>query len=270
LKSADERICYDLFAEKFLEDNWNPLGGFPLPRTISFWLFELASPGWNGYFVARTRFIDEALQANLNRGLQQLVIMGAGYDSRAYRFEQQLKDSVAVFEVDHPATQIFKLTKLKEIFGVQPKHVQFVPVDFSTDSLQRRLSESGFDPNRRTMFIWEGVSMYLPADAVEKTLTFVAHSFKGNWLVFDYTFPAVIDGTYADRSATVWRKAAKRYGEELLFGVEEGGIQVFLGRRGFSLIETANHQSLKQRYFKGANESRIVSPAIELVHAQVE
>lgn len=269
LKPADERICYDPFAERFLGNNWNPIGEFPLPRAVGFWLFELGAPGLNAYFAARTRYLDDVLLTNLQEGLQQLVIMGAGYDSRAYRFEQQIKGSTEVFEVDHPATQGFKLAKLKETFGSVPGHVHFVPVDFVTDTLQRRLSENGFDPSRRTLFIWEGVSYYLSAEAVDKTLAFIAASSKGTSLVFDYTYPSVINGTYPDRGAKKWRTSVRGYGEELRFGVEAGSIGTFLAQRGFSLVEAVNHELLKQRYFKGVNESRRIIPVIDLVHARV-
>lgn len=224
-------------------------------------------PGWNAYFVARTRFIDDALQTSLSGGLEQLVILGAGYDSRAFRFERP-GHSAKVFEVDHPATQQDKVVTLKKQFGSLPSHLHLVPVDFTHDVLADRLLKAGYEPDRRTMFIWEGVSMYLPPGAVDQTLAFVAQqSGRGSSIVFDYTHPDVIDGTCRRREATMWRKSVKRLGEELLFGIQEGAIEKFLKPRGFSVVKNADHAFLKQEYFTGINESRAITPIIEVVHA---
>ena len=266
-KPASERVCYDQYAHLFLGDNWNPIGDFPLPTRAAFWLWELLMPGWNAYFVARTRFIDDALETGLNDGLEQLVIMGAGYDSRALRFER-LKHSVKVFEVDHPATQQAKSAKLKNEFGSLPAHVHLVPVDFTKDALPDRLRESGYDPARRTMFIWEGVSMYLPPTAVDETLAFAhRHSGPGSSIIFDYTHPSVVNGTCRRREAKMWQRSVKRMGEALLFGIEEGTIGTFLKPRGFSVVTNADHEFLKRRYFTGDNEKRVITPVIEIVHA---
>ena len=118
------------------------------------------------------------------------------------------------------------------------------------------------------MFIWEGVSMYLPPAAVDQTLAFVAkQSGAGSSIVFDYTHPSVINGTCRRREATMWRKSVKRLGEELLFGIEEGTIDRFLKPRGFSLVKNADHEFLKREYFTGVNEKRAITPIIEIAYA---
>ena len=82
-------------------------------------------------------------------GLNQLVIIGAGFDTRAYRFEE-VKENLKVFEVDHPVTQQVKVEKIKEIFGELPDHVIYVPVVFGADRLDRKLLENGYEPKFRT------------------------------------------------------------------------------------------------------------------------
>lgn len=266
-KPASERVCYDPYADTFIGSNCNPFGDFPLPPRVAFWLWDLVMPGWDAYFVARTRFIDDALETRLREGLDQLVIMGAGYDSRALRY-RQLKDSVQVFEVDHPATQQVKSTRLRQMFGTLPKHIHLVAVDFTAETLKGRLQEFGYRSNRRTMFIWEGVSMYLPPSAVDETLAFVSDSSgSGSSIIFDYTYPSVIDGTCRRRESVMWRRSVKRLGEDLLFGIEEGTIETFLKQRGFSVARNADHVFLKQTYFTGVNEMRLVTPIVAIVHA---
>jgi methyltransferase (TIGR00027 family) len=120
-----------------------------------------------------------------------LVKLGAGYDSRAYRFDLH---QVKTFEVDHPATQQDKLEKVKAIFGESPRHVCYVPVDFNTKSAADRLLQFGFDPTLKTIFIWQGVSMYLTAQAVDNTLSF-AMQCSGNEsaVVFDFIYQEVLE-----------------------------------------------------------------------------
>src|SRR5512139_2654490 len=153
-KPEDERICHDPYARKFIPAWMYYVLGFFIRSGYAEW----RGPGVNGFLAARDRYIDDVLQNSLSEGLQQLVILGAGYDSRSYRFDLT---GVKVFEVDHPATQVDKLAKLQATFGKIPEHVTYVPVDFNTQTLERCLLESGYDPKRKTLFIWQGVSMYL-------------------------------------------------------------------------------------------------------------
>ena len=97
-----------------------------------------------GFLTVRERHIDEYLKTCLAHGVQQVVILGAGYDARAYRFDE-FKRGVKVFEVDHPATQQAKLKKLAKIFGGVPQYVTYVPIDFNTQTLEQRLRECGYD-----------------------------------------------------------------------------------------------------------------------------
>jgi methyltransferase (TIGR00027 family) len=108
----------------------------------------------NGFLMARERYIDDVLQNFLNEGLQQLVILGAGYDSRAYRFD--LPGRVKTFEVDHPVTQADKLKRVQRVFGKIPEHVTYIPVDFNTQTLSERLLSSGYGPGLISLFIWQG------------------------------------------------------------------------------------------------------------------
>ena len=186
---------------------------------------EWRGPGVLGWLVARERYIDDTLQASLQAGLEQLVILGAGYDSRPYRFEA-LKSSAAtirVFEVDHPATQVDKQDRLVKIFGQVPAHVVFVPVDFNTQSLPTRLSEMGYNPSLKTLFIWQGVSMYLQARAVDETLSFVETcSGTGSAIVFDYIYQSALDGLQKHGEVSNMRRYRFMTGEGLTFGIPRG------------------------------------------------
>jgi methyltransferase (TIGR00027 family) len=269
-KPVDQRICYDPFAEKFLKPSFTLLGETRVPKFLANWMYEQMLPGFFGFTVARARHIDEIVQTCVENGLEQLVILGAGYDSRAYRFEQ-LKEQARVFEVDHPATQQIKATKLQEILGSLPNHVVFVPIDFTQQTLSEQLFESGYEKERNTLFVWEGVTYYMMPEAVDVTLAFVVNnSGKGSSIVFDYTHPSVVEGVCARREAKMFLRGADSFGEPLCFGIAEGTIESFLMQRGFGQVNNVTDEWLKQHYFTGVNRKRTITPIFEIVHAIVQ
>ena len=207
------------------------------------------------------------MQDFLNKDLQQLVILGAGFDSRAYRFDR-LKDQVKVFEVDHPATQAEKLAKLKAIFMTIPKHVTYVPVDFNAQTLEERLPESGYDPTSKTLFIWQGVTIYLTPKAVDDTLRFVVQfSVPGSAIVFDYVFRKVLDGVQKHNEISSMQRYRFMTGEDLTFGIAEGAIETFLKERDFHQIRDVNANALKKAYFTGSNAGRKIASGYGIVVA---
>jgi methyltransferase (TIGR00027 family) len=250
-RPADERICYDPFARRFVPGWLYYLMRFFIRTGYAEW----RGPGVNGFLAARDRYSDDVLQKFLNEGLQQLVILGAGYDSRAYRFNLA---GMKVFEVDHSATQADKLAKLKAIFGKIPEHVTYVPVDFNTQTLEARLLESGYDPKQKALFIWQGVTMYLTNEVVDSTLAFVVnHSGAGSAVVFDYIYRSILD---AQKHGEI--KNMRRYrfmtGEALTFGIPEGRVETFLKERGFHSVKDVDVDYLKATYFIGKNAGRAV------------
>ena len=222
-----------------------------------------------GFITARVRYIDDYLSGHIRDGIEQLVVLGAGFDSRPYRFEQ-LRERVRVFEVDHPATQRAKKEKLSKIFGEIPSYVTFVPVDFTQETPEKRLPESGYDEAVKTLFIMEGVTMYLNPEAMDGTLSFVArHSGPGSSLIFDYMYKSIIDGTVKRGEVTRMRRNRLHSGEGLTFGIEEGQIEDYLLERGFQQIHDANHQELESKYFTGENHNRRVASGYSIATATI-
>ncbi|HEX7620673.1 MAG TPA: class I SAM-dependent methyltransferase [Anaerolineales bacterium] len=264
-KPLGDRICYDPYARRFVP-GW-------LYATLAFFIrsgyAEKRGPGVGEFLVARERYIDDVLQDFLNKDLQQLVILGAGYDSRAYRFDK-MKEQVKVFEVDHPATQADKLARVRGIFGVIPTHVTFVPVDFNSQTLEKRMPESGYDPTLITLFIWQGVTMYLKTKAVDDTLRFVVqHSTPGSAIVFDYVYRDVLDSNQKHNEISNMRRYRFMTGEGLTFGIEEGAIEAYLKNRGFRLVRDMDATGLKQAYFTGNNERRKIAAGYGIVVAEI-
>jgi methyltransferase (TIGR00027 family) len=252
-KPARERICYDPYARRFIPGWMYHIFGFFIKAGYT----EIRGPGVQGFLVARERYIDDTLQGFLENDLQQLVILGAGYDSRAYRFD--VAGKVKTFEVDHPATQADKQAKVRAVFGILPEHVTYVPIDFNTQSLEERLFDSRYDPTLKTFFIWQGVSMYLTAEAVDATLRFVTeHAGHGSAIVFDYIYREALDGIRKQNEVGNMRRYRFITGEGLTFGIPIGTIYSFLELRGFHQVKNVDADDLKAAYFTGGNTSRAI------------
>lgn len=164
--------------------------------------------------TARTSFYDAALRRHLP-GIDQLVILGADFDTRAYRLSPE--DQVRCLEIDRPRTQAFRLRMLKNA-GLATNLATYVPADFDTETWFEKLVAAGFDPARPAFFLWEAVTMYLDRASVEGTLQRIARSAPGSVVAFDYFSAGII----ASRSPYMryGRAATKFVGERLTFGID--------------------------------------------------
>lgn len=195
----------DYLAERALLPYQNALTRVP---RLSRWLLERGLPGAFGYFNARTRYFDDVLLEEARLGLEQLVVLGAGFDSRSIRFSAALR-TARVFEVDMPEVLALRAERLLQ--GHQTTTAIAVPIDFERDDLGEALLEQGYAPGARTLFLWEGVTYYLPIDAVRNVLSFVAsRSGPGSSILFDYVTKAFVEGDYSGygtrRLADGWRR----------------------------------------------------------------
>ena len=264
------RICYDPYAIHFISRRYRVIRRIPLLSRYLRRRRDRILPGMFGALVARTRLFDDRLQSAIEGGIEQLVILGAGYDTRAYRFESLRMNRTNVFEVDHPATQRVKVRKILKILGAAPEHVVFVPVRFNRQSLADCLFRAGYEPRQQTLFIWEGVTMYLYPMAVDATLRFVAgNSAPGSSVLFDCLAPEVVDGRCDLPEAKALRARVTRVNEPLRFGINEMDIPSYLKERGFGTVEVINSGACKALFFQGPNADRKVSQALTFVHAFV-
>jgi methyltransferase (TIGR00027 family) len=177
----------------------------------------------------RTKAFDAALLDALKDDARQVVVLGAGFDSRGYRFQPQLS-GVRFIEVDYGPTQEYKKQRVTEVLGVLPQSVLYVPVDFTKDSLLAQLTQAGYSEREKTFFLWEGVTYYLPESAVKDTLQFVRdHSAAGSRIAFDYTLST-------NPNLNNPRTLFARWGEPWLFGFPGGGAAAFVRREGLDVM----------------------------------
>ena len=264
-----DRICFDPVAQQLLPARYRAaLIARPL-RDGAVAIIERLFPGHHHYVLVRTRYLDDFLDEHLDGAVEQLVVLGAGFDSRAHRFADRLRD-VRVFEVDHPATSRAKRAQIAGALGAAAAPVTYVPVDFDRDTLGGELARAGYRSGARTLFLWEGVTPYVSAVGVDATLDFIrSSSAPGSRVVFDYVLRAALEGTCELRGARNEVERMKRTDEPFVFGIDADEIEPFLAARGFGAVRDVGADELAQRYLHGARATRYVKPWWRIVHAEV-
>jgi len=256
-KPAGERVCYDPLARKFIS-SW-----FYFQVRLFARISEWFTHGGPSFVIWRSRYIDDYLQECRKAGTTQVVILGAGLDSRAYR-DELLSGTFTTFEVDYPATQASKIKQVKKIFGAIPASVVYVPIDFNIETLDK-LYSFGYDRSLKTLFIWEGVTLYLEEEAVNATLTWVRmNAAPGSSIIFDYQ-----DTSTLTRRNIAYRVLNQLTGEKRVFGIEKEQMEAFLTQKGFTHMVDVTAEKLKSLYCKGSNQLRPVAIYYSIVHAEV-
>jgi methyltransferase (TIGR00027 family) len=199
------------------------------------------------FIAVRTRFAEDALAVGVERGVRQLVVLGAGLDTYAYR--GAYRDRLRIFEVDHPATQEWKRQRLADAAIPLPPGLTFAPIDFERETLAKGLEAVGFNPAEQTFFTWLGVVPYLTEEAVWSTLTLIASLPSGAHVVFDYSdppasLPAEWRTGHEKRAAHV-----AELGEAWLSYFEADALRTKLMALGFTEIEDLGPPHIATRFF---------------------
>jgi methyltransferase (TIGR00027 family) len=231
----------------------NPLGR-------NYFLNRVYPAGMYEYVISRTKYIDLEFEKALREGVQQILIFGAGFDSRGIRFKDALGDA-RIFELDAPVTQNAKIARYKEKGVSIPENLIFVPIDFDKESIPERLLESGFEKNRKSLFLLEGLTMYLQPDSVDKTFKIIRDfAGAGSRVVFDHIYASVLrkENLY-EGEKELYRNVLKQ-DEGFSFGIEKGGIEGFLSGYGFKSLGVMDSNALENMFFKddrGALRARV-------------
>jgi methyltransferase (TIGR00027 family) len=195
----------------------------------------------------RSRFAEDALAAAAERGVRQVVVLGAGLDTCAYR--TTFPDRLRVFEVDHPETQAWKRQRLADAAIAIPGSLTFAPIDFERQILADGLQAAGFDPSQQTFFTWLGVVPYLTEAAVWSTLAFIASLPNGAHVVFDYSDPpASLSGEMRSSHETRAAQVAE-LGEAWLTFFDADELRAKLMAIGFTDVEDLGPPQIAARYF---------------------
>ena len=211
--------------------------------------------GMRLFIAARTRFAEDALAAAVTRGVRQLVVLGAGLDTYAYRnpFEAA---SLKVFEVDHPATQDWKRARVREAGLTSPPSLTYTPVDFERSTLAEGLAEAGFAAGQPSFFTWAGVVPYLTREAVLATLGFIGGLAGGAEVTFDYSDPPASLPPDQRTAQAERAEAVAAAGEPWLTYFAPDELAGDLRGLGFTEIEDLGPAEIAARYFGVAGSER--------------
>jgi len=213
----------------------------------------MAPKGIYEYTIARTKYIDAIFRQSLSEGFDQVLIFGAGFDTRALRFESHAAVT-KIFELDVPITQKAKLDRYGQQGMKIPANTKFIPIDFDKEPLSQKLASAGFRRNRKNLFVLEGLLMYLQPESVDRTFRVIEDfAGMGSVIVFDYVRASVIRRTgscYGEKGIV---KSVSKAGEQWHFGIEAGEVHDFLEKYGFRASEHKDAQELEQMFFTTAS-----------------
>lgn len=218
-----------------------------LPAEAALRAFDCLWGGLHAHIVLRARYTDDVCEAAFGDGIDQVVLLGAGFDTTSLR---RAGSAARIFEVDAPATQSDKRSLTERLPSSQRNsQTIWVPCDFEQDALQQRLAANEFDAARPCVVIWLGVTMYLTAPAIDRTLTdLAALCASGSRLVVDYIDADVATPNPRWRSARRVSGFVARHGEPYRSGFTATGLDALLAAHGFDSREHLTVPALLQRY----------------------
>jgi methyltransferase (TIGR00027 family) len=231
---------------------------------------EVQRTPWNtalrAFMAARSRYAEDRLAIAYGAGVRQYVVLGAGLDTFALRNPYT---DLAVFEVDHPATQAWKRARLAEV-GAEPRQgLAFAPIDFQAQRLADGLAAAGFDARRPAFFSWLGVAMYLPEDAVFETLGFVAALPPPSEVVFDFMVRPELMSPASRLAADALGRSVAELGEPFRSDFDPAELALRLRGAGFAEVEALDAAALNRLYFDGRDDGLRLTGSGRLARARV-
>ena len=234
-------------------------------RGLLIWSSERRARGVWGGIASRKRYIDDRLTEALGSGIDAVVNLGAGLDTRAYRLPAL--STLSVFEVDLPENIAHKRHVLRQVYGKIPDHVTLVPLDLEHQDLESVLTSHGYQVQQKSFFIWEAVTQYLTERGVRKTFSFLAKANPGSKLVFTYIRKDFIDGVASYGSGALYE--AFRVEEQLWrFGMVPEQVGAFLNDYDWKELEQAGSNEYIAQYVKPSGRPLPISEIERAVYAE--
>ena len=271
IAGPEKSVINDPYADKFVIGS----GVIKLMgHRLNVWLTSKLAPGFHEHLISRTRFIDDLIEKSAKEGIEQYVILGAGYDSRANRLN--LPPSLKIFEVDQPEVSDIKLSKLpKDLPNLE--NITYVNVDFSYQSLSEQLLTAGFDQTKSTIFTLEGVSQYITKEAVSSTIQELSLITKDARSIFFMSYvdellkkdPAACFGKgypNPSKKADLIQTLSAKVGEPWISFYRDEEIESILAENGYSMKENVTLEDLNSLYFSPVGRALPENQIFKLEH----
>ena len=271
IAGPEKSVINDPYADKFVIGS----GVIKLMgHRLNVWLTSKLAPGFHEHLISRTRFIDDLIEKSAKEGIEQYVILGAGYDSRANRLN--LPPSLKIFEVDQPEVSDIKLSKLpKDLPNLE--NITYVNVDFSHQSLSEQLLTAGFDQTKSTIFTLEGVSQYITKEAVSSTIRELSLITKDARSIFFMSYvdellkkdPAACFGKgypNPSKKANLIQTLSAKVGEPWISFYRDEEIESILAENGYSMKENVTLEDLNSPYFSPVGRALPENQIFKLEH----
>ena len=271
IAGPEKSVINDPYADKFVIGS----GVIKLMgHRLNVWLSSKLAPGFHEHLISRTRFIDDLIEKSAKEGIEQYVILGAGYDSRANRLN--LTPSLKIFEVDQPEVSDIKLSKLpKDLPNLE--NITYVNVDFSYQSLSEQLLAAGFDQTKSTIITLEGVSQYITKEAVSSTIRELSLITKDAKSIFFLSYvdellnkdPAACFGKgypNPSKKANLIQTLSAKVGEPWISFYRDEEIESILAENGYSMKENVTLEDLNSLYFSPVGRALPENQIFKLEH----
>jgi methyltransferase (TIGR00027 family) len=262
----EHRLIHDDIARQMLPGRLKllvSLFGFKPLRQGFLGLIERGFPGTRVGFC-RKCYIDDKLIEAIAAGIDTIVILGSGLDTRAYRFPQL--STLLVYEVDLPQMIAYKERKLRQLYGSVPPHVRLIPMDFDRQLLGDVLKKYGFSVDQKSFVIWEGVTQYISETAVRTVFEFLAKVRPGSRIVFSYILKDFIDGERTYRLEKLYRQTRVKR-QMWQFGLQPSQVAAFMGEYSWKELEQVGADEYRQRYLIPMGRTDVVMEIERMVYA---
>lgn len=271
-KEKDEKLrASDHLAEFFLPTPFRLMLNVPVIRKTLQKVYAKKIPGGFPYIIAKSRAIDDMMQTALSSGdVEQLVFLGAGYDTRSFRYNSQLSRT-RIFEIDHPEIIERKKALVKKK-SLSQANIVYCAADFDEGKDQfdmAWLNKQGIKADAKTLFIIDGVSYFISAPAFENVLNIITQFESGSELVFDYAYYEILKGKQYLGSEE-FKTSLKEMGEPVINGIEENTINAYLGKFDLNILSLLRPSDIERKYLTASN-GMTTSPYgfLDIVHARV-
>jgi methyltransferase (TIGR00027 family) len=244
-----KRLFTDPYAIQFLTPAHRllcRLASFPPAERLFYHLIQRRIPGALASGLARTRLIDDLLETTIQQGVRQVIIPGAGFDTRSIRLTN-LKD-ISIIEIDHPDTARCKLQTLTRHIKTLPKNTRYLSIDFNKQSLEDLFKQQAIDLSLPTTLIWEGVTNYLQREAIDAVFALAGKFAKGSFIIFTYIDKKVLENPASYYGAARLIKDLDAIEERWTFGFSPAELPGYLSEFGLSLLKDAGAADYRQQY----------------------